>query len=80
MAPNKKINSSTTSIGALFTTTGWIIFSTIFSFYITNIAKYDALYGNFANVLVLLLWLYFLAYLFVIGMVLNVNFYQEKNK
>lgn len=80
MAPNKKIKSRTTSIGALFTTTGWIIFSTIFSFYITNIAKYNALYGNFANVLILLLWLYFLAYLFVIGMALNVNFYQENIK
>lgn len=77
LAPDKKIKSSSTTIGALFTTCCWIIFSEIFSFYITKVARYNALYGNFANILILLLWLYFLAYLFVVGLALNVNFYKE---
>ena len=78
MAPDKKIKSKSTTVGSVFTAIGWIIFSEIFSFYITNIAEYDALYGNFANVLMLLLWLYFLAYLFVVGMALNVNLYIKE--
>ncbi len=76
MAPNKKIKSKHTTIGTLFTSSSWVIASEIFLFYITNIATYDALYGNFANILVLLLWIYLLAYLFVIGMAININWYQ----
>lgn len=46
----------------------------------TNIAKYDQLYGNFANILVLLLWVYFLAYLFVFGIILNKQKYLTYEK
>lgn len=73
MAPNKKIKSNTTTKGALFTTFGWIIATEIFSFYITSIADYKLLYGNFANVLVLLIWIYLIADLFIIGMAINVS-------
>ena len=77
-APSKKINKKTTIRGSLFTTIGWIFATYVYSFYITNIASYDAVYGNFANVLILLLWVYLLAYLFVIGMALNVDSYHKQ--
>lgn len=83
IAPNKKIQSDTTTLGAVFTSIGWISATGIFSFYIGNIAKYNILYGNFANILILLLWIYLLAYLFVVGMALNINkysFYKEQEK
>lgn len=76
LAPNEKIKSSTTTLGSLFTTLGWIIATEIFGFYITNIAKYNVLYGNFANILILLIWINLLAYLFVIGMAINLNRYE----
>lgn len=74
LAPDKKVKGKQTTIGALFTAISWILVTDIFVFYITNIANYSALYGNFANILVLLTWVYLLAYLFVFGMALNVNF------
>ncbi len=77
ISPNKKIKSSNTTLGALFTTFSWIIVTELFAFYITNIAKYDVLYGNFANILILLTWIYFLSYLFVLGMAININKYQN---
>ena len=80
MAPNKNIKSRDTTVGAMFTTVSWILVTEIFSFYITNIAKYDLLYGNFANLLVILLWIYFLSYLFVIGIAINVNRYNENKE
>lgn len=80
IAPNKKGSIKTTYKGALFTTISWIIATEIFSFYVTNIAKYDQLYGNFANILVLLLWVYFLAYLFVFGIILNKQKYLTYGK
>lgn len=73
MAPDKKISFRTTTIGSLFTSISWLIATEAFVFYVTKIAKYDLLYGNFAHILVLLLWIYILAYLFVIGMALNRN-------
>ena len=81
MAPDEKIKSSSTTIGSLFTTIGWILSTEVFAFYITKIAKYDLLYGNFANVLIMLIWINFLSYLFVIGMAINVNVYNvDKTK
>lgn len=79
-APDKKIKSSMTTRGSLFTTVSWIIVTYIFSFYISHIANYNQIYGNFASVLILLMWLYFLAYLFVVGMAINVDYYGKKGR
>lgn len=80
IAPDAKIKSRTTTNGAFFTTISWIIVTDLFAFYITNIASYDVIYGNFANILILLIWLYLLAYLFVIGMAINVNVFRKQGK
>lgn len=80
MAPSNKIPSKSTTLGAIFTTISWIVVTEVFSFYITNIASYDVIYGNFANVLILLIWVYLLAYFFVIGMAINVNKFKKLGK
>lgn len=79
-APSKKIDRKTTRKGAIFTSIGWILATYVFAFYITNIASYDVIYGNFANILILFLWVYILAYLFVVGMALNVEDYHKQRK
>ena len=60
-----------TTYGALFTSLGWIIVTAIYSFYINNYAHYQVFYGGFANIIILMLWTYFLALIFVIGLALN---------
>lgn len=80
IAPDAKIKSKTTTKGAIFTTISWILSTEIFAFYITKIASYDAIYGNFANILILLIWLYLLAYFFVMGMAINVDNYKKQGK
>ena len=77
IAPDKTIKSKNTTVGALFTSISWLIITEIFAFYITNVAKFDLVYGNFANILILILWIYFLAYSFVVGLAINVNRYQN---
>lgn len=79
-APDAKIKSKSTTKGAIFTTISWILSTEIFAIYITNFASYDAIYGNFANVLILLIWLYLLAYFFVMGMAINVEDYEKQGK
>ncbi len=77
-APSRKIDKSTTRRGALFTSLGWIFATYAFAFYITKIASYNVIYGNFANILILFLWIYILAYLFVIGLALNVDDFHRQ--
>ena len=55
----------------MFTTISWLVVTMIFSYYINNIANYNLIYGSLANVVILLFWLYILAYIFVIGLFLN---------
>ncbi len=71
IAPDKTIDSMTTTKGAGFTTVGWIIATEIYSFYIGTFSSYDIFYGSISNLLILLLWIYILSYIFVLGMVIN---------
>ncbi len=78
MAPDKRVDSNMVNYGALFTATLWMIVTYIYSIYINNYADYTALYGNLANLVILMLWFYFLAYVFTIGMALN--YHKEENE
>lgn len=78
LAPDKRLSSSYSNVGACFTTILWIIVTSIYSFYITHFARYDLFYGGLANIVVLMLWVYLLAYIFVIGMCLNYNYKEKK--
>ena len=71
MAPDRKIDSNRVNYGATFTTALWVLTTSIYSYYITNFARYDVFYGGFSNIIILMLWVYLLAYIFVIGMALN---------
>lgn len=71
IAPNRRIKSKSVGYGAAFTSIGWIIATYIYSFYITHYANYAAFYGSLANLVILMLWFYFLAFIFTIGIALN---------
>ena len=80
IAPDREIPSQTTKIGAAFTTIGWVLSTEIFAFYIERFARYDVFYGSISNILVLLLWVYLLAYIYVFGMVINASEYKNEEK
>lgn len=71
IAPDERIEGKYVNKGALLTTFGWLISTNIYSYYINNIAKYNLVYGNLANIVILLLWFYVLAFIFVIGLQVN---------
>ena len=71
IAPDEKVKSKYMSRGALFTTVSWLVVTVGYSYYINNIARYDLVYGNLANIVILLFWFYVIAFIFVIGLALN---------
>lgn len=78
MAPDKKVPSNSVNGGAIFTTVLWIGITALYSYYINNYANYSLFYGSLANIVVLMIWVYFLSYVFVIGMAMNFREEQEK--
>lgn len=76
IAPDRNKNKlKITNYGAVFTTVMWIIGTTVYSYYATNFASYTTLYGGLANVVILMIWIYFLSFTFTIGIALN---YKEE--
>ncbi len=71
VAPDDKVKGKYVNRGALFTTVSWLVVTVLYSYYINNIARYNLVYGNLANIVILLFWFYILAYIFVIGLYLN---------
>lgn len=80
MAPDKQIPSSHVNSGAGFTTICWTIVTLVYSFYINNFSHYDLFYGSLANIIILMMWVYIIAYILVIGIAINSDIYKkEKN-
>ena len=71
IAPDTKISSRSTIPGALFTTLMWLISSKVYAFYVDYFANYNVFYGAMSNILILLIWVYILAYIFTLGMCFN---------
>ncbi|MBQ6282504.1 MAG: YihY/virulence factor BrkB family protein [Bacilli bacterium] len=71
IAPSKDIQSKSVTRGSLFTTIMWMITTQIYSYYVGNIVNYDIFYGSISNIIILLTWVYFLAYVFTIGLIIN---------
>ena len=79
ISPSKQIPSNETTYGAFFTTVIWVISTGIFSYYVTNFAKYDILYGNLSTIIMLMIWMYVLCYVFVLGMAINATKYNNSD-
>lgn len=83
IAPDDKIYSKTTTKGAIFTTIAWTLATIIFSYYIKHFSNYDLFYGSLSNIIILVLWIYLIAYILVIGIAINSGQYnvsKEENK
>jgi len=80
LAPDRKIPSKYVDRGAIFTTIGWIIATAIYSYYATNVANYDLIYGSLSSIMVLLIWVYVMSYILVLGIAINTNIYELEMK
>jgi membrane protein len=57
--------------GSLLATVLWLAASAVFSFYVTNLASYDATYGPLGAVVGVMMWFWVSAYAVLLGGELN---------
>lgn len=68
--------------GAVFASLLWVLAGVLFSLYVENFSNYEASFGSVTAAIVMLLWLYNSAQIFVLGAVVNSELeyrHQEKN-
>lgn len=81
MAPDERIPSRYVNKGAIFTTFVWSLVTAFYSYYVAHFTNYDIFYGSLSGIIVLMMWIYILAYVLVIGIAINTENYKKgKNK
>lgn len=65
--PDKRVKNKIAIISALTSTVLWFIAAKIFAWYISTFQSFDKLYGTYAFILVLLIWIYYTSLVFLIG-------------
>lgn len=68
------------SPGSLLATFLIIITSVGFSFYVSNFAQYNKLYGSIGTLMIILLWIYINAIVLILGFELNASIASLKNQ
>lgn len=72
IAPNRRSpRFRWVSWGAILGTILWLLGSMAFSWYVSNFGSYDDLYGSFAAVAILMLWLFLTAFIVLMGAEIN---------
>jgi membrane protein len=70
--PARKLRWREVLPGTVLATVLWMIASVLFSFYVSHIASYDAMYGSLGTAVGLLMWFYVSVYVILLGAELNV--------
>lgn len=77
LAPDSNIPSAYMNKGAIFTTVCWILITYIYSIYLANFANYTMFYGGISTIIVMMIWIYFLSFVFVMGIAINAAEYND---
>ena len=70
-APNRRGNILMQTPGALLSGFGWVIFSSLFSFYYEHTSNYSYLYGSLSTLVFFMLWMFMCMYILFIGAEIN---------
>ncbi len=76
--PNRKVKFKEAYFGALFTGILWEGAKYLFSFYITKVVDYSKIFGSLSAIILLFLWIYYSAYIFLFGAELSYVYARRK--
>ncbi len=69
--PSTKVRYREIIPGSIFASIGLLLVTWLYSLYVDQIMDYDILYGSLANLVALMFWFYFLAWVLCLGMLFN---------
>ena len=78
ISPDKRIMSKNTTRGALFATISIMIITFIYTHFFIEFNNYNIIYGSLSNIIIMMVWVYFVSYIIVIGIAINVNDYRNR--
>lgn len=70
-APDVEQRFKWISPGSIMAVVMWLVFSLLFSLYVNNFGSYNATYGTFAGIIILMLYIYYSAFILLVGAELN---------
>lgn len=76
--PNKKVKFKEAYFGAIFTGLFWELVKILFSLYVTQVVDYSKIFGSLSAIIVLFLWIYYSAYIFLFGAELSYVYARRK--
>lgn len=77
--PNRPVRWKEAFFGALFTGVFWELAKYLFSIYIVRVVDYSKIYGSLSAIVILFLWLYYTAYIFLFGAELSYVYARRKH-
>ncbi len=72
--PFRKVSNFSAFVGALCSAVLWEVSKHLFDIYIKNYAGVENIYGSFGAIVILLFWIYYSAFILLIGAEVGVNF------
>jgi len=78
--PTEKVTFKEIIPGSIFASVGLLLVTLLYATYVGQIADYDILYGSLANIVALLIWFYFLAWVLCLGVLFNKVWKDTKNE
>lgn len=80
LAPHPNKSTSDILPGCLLTTIGFITTTTLFTYYVDQLANFHLIYGSLAVIIILLMWLYLLGWVINLGIQVNYLRMHPKHK
>jgi len=78
-APGKEARAGFVSPGSLLTTIAILVVNAGFNIYLSNISRWNAVFGSLGTIIVLLLWIYANSVVLLIGFELNLSISEARN-
>jgi membrane protein len=78
--PNRKVSYRGALIGALCASGLWEVAKFLFDVYIKHYGNFQKMYGSFATIVVMLIWVYYSAYILLIGAEIGSNYEETKRR
>jgi len=78
--PNRKVNAKAALIGAICSSVMWEGAKFLFDIYIKNYAHFERIYGSLGTPVVMLIWIYYSAFIILIGAEIGSNYEEVKGR